>query len=386
MTGTRKALLLGAFLAVGGLTAQPAAASTSPTPVITSLSVTSGPTTGANTVVITGSGFTGMREVDFGEMPATVIGTHTGTKITVEAPSEGEGDVFVTVLGKVFRSLTGNVVRYSYLQPPHVSGVSPSSLPLSGGTVTIAGDHFTNLLAVYAHNDITGVNTAVNVTSASATRIVTVLPPGTGTVEMQVKTLVATSALDGVDSVLFIPAPQITTVYPASDPTAGNTWVLLHGTGFAGRVTSVTFGSVSAPFVVFCPYPATCPPSEPWILTVAPPGNGLVNVQLHGPYGDSAITGADQYWYGPPSVLLVTPSSGSNTLRPLVYIVGYHFLSASAVHFGATAVSTANWSVVNDNVIKVLAAPTGSGTVDVTVTAPGGTSAIVATDRYTYTP
>ena len=374
MAGMRRVLILGAAVALAGLSAQPASASTPPTPVVTSLSVTSGPTTGGNLVTVTGSGFTGLQEVDFGAVKATVVGTHTGTKVTVEAPPQAEDSIFVTVVGKVLRSTGGNLSKYTYVGLPHLTGVAPAALPTSGGAVTITGDHFFSLLAVWAHNDNTGVNTNVVYTVVSHTQIIATVPAGTGTVEMQVKTLYGTTPLNAFDHVTMLPAPQITSVYPASGPVTGGAWVILTGTGL-GNVTSVTYGGVAAPFAVFCPpYPASCATSQ-LMLTISPPGTGLVNMQLHSPYGDSALTAASQYFYGPPTVLLVTPSSGSNTTRPIVYMLGTHFRNATAVHFGATLAPNYTWSVLNDNIIEIFGAPSGSGTVDVTVSGPGGTSA-----------
>jgi hypothetical protein len=66
-----------------------------------------------------------------------------------------------------------------------------------------------------------------------------------------------------------------------------------------------------------------------------------------------------------------------------VTITGTDFTGATAVMFGTNAAT----SVVVVSATSITAvAPAGMGTVDVTVTTPEGTSAIVTADEYTYAP
>jgi len=84
-----------------------------------------------------------------------------------------------------------------------------------------------------------------------------------------------------------------------------------------------------------------------------------------------------------PSVTAVNPSSGSTAGGTSVTITGTNFTGATAVKFGATAVGS---FTVNSATQVTATSPAGSvGTVDVTVTTPGGTSATHASDQYTYT-
>jgi len=67
-------------------------------PVVTSLSVTAGHTTGGTKVVITGTGFNGATTVRFGAIPASSFTINkAGTKITAYSPPESAGTVDVTV-------------------------------------------------------------------------------------------------------------------------------------------------------------------------------------------------------------------------------------------------------------------------------------------------
>ena len=63
-------------------------------------------------------------------------------------------------------------------------------------------------------------------------------------------------------------------------------------------------------------------------------------------------------------------------------MTGTGFIGALRVHFGTTA--RRRLMVVNSTTMRTLS-PAGTGTVDVTVTTPGGTSATSADDKFTYT-
>ena len=62
-------------------------------------------------------------------------------------------------------------------------------------------------------------------------------------------------------------------------------------------------------------------------------------------------------------------------------ITGTNFVSGASVKFGATAASTVTF--VSGTKLTATS-PAGTGTVDVTVTTPGGTTATSSSDRYSY--
>jgi hypothetical protein len=65
-----------------------------------------------------------------------------------------------------------------------------------------------------------------------------------------------------------------------------------------------------------------------------------------------------------------------------VTINGTNFLAGAAVKFGTTASATVTF--VSATQLKAVAPAHATGTVDVTVTTPGGSSALVVADHYTY--
>jgi hypothetical protein len=83
-----------------------------------------------------------------------------------------------------------------------------------------------------------------------------------------------------------------------------------------------------------------------------------------------------------PAVTSVKPSSGPATGGTLVYIKGANFSEASAVQFGYNSATS---FTVEPGLIKATS-PAGSGTVDVTVTTPGGTSSTGSADHFSYLP
>lgn len=82
-----------------------------------------------------------------------------------------------------------------------------------------------------------------------------------------------------------------------------------------------------------------------------------------------------------PTVTSVSPTTGTPAGGTPVTITGTNFIGVNTVHFGAnTAVSF----VVNSTTSISATSPAGAGTVDVTVTNAGGTSATSAADQFTY--
>jgi hypothetical protein len=108
---------------------------------------------------------------------------------------------------------------------------------------------------------------------------------------------------------------------------------------------------------------------------------GTVNVTVTTNLGTSAVTSADRYTYDAlPTVSSISPASGPN--GTVVTVNGTGFVAGAKVAFGATPAA----NVVRASSTQLRAvAPAGSGTVAVTVTTPGGTSANSAADQFTYT-
>ncbi|HEU4819463.1 beta strand repeat-containing protein, partial [Janthinobacterium sp.] len=254
--------------------------------------------------------------------------------------------------------------------PPTITGVSPASGPTAGGTsVTITGTGFTGVTALKF-----GANNGVGVTVVNSTTMTATSPAGSaGTVNVTVTATGGTSATGAANQFTYIPAPTVTSISPTAGPSAGGTTVTITGTGFTGA-TAVTFGATAASgFTVN---------SATQITATAPAGTGTVDVRVTTTGGTSATSAADQYTFvASPTVTSISPTAGPAAGGTTVTITGTGFASTTAVTFGATA---ATGFTVNSATQITATAPAGTGTVDVRVTTPGGTSATSAADQFTY--
>ena len=171
------------------------------------------------------------------------------------------------------------------------------------------------------------------------------------------------------------PAPTVTQVSASAGPTAGGTAVTITGTNFAGA-TGVSFGSTAASsFTVN---------SSTSITATAPAESaGTIDITVTTAGGTSATSTADQYTYvSAPTLTLVGPSSGPLGGGNSVALTGTGFTNATAVLFGSTAASS--FTINSATSITATAPAESAGTVDITVTNPGGISATGSADQYTY--
>jgi hypothetical protein len=110
-------------------------------PVVKKLSVKSGPATGATTVVITGTEFTGATAVHFGEAEAQSVTVNSATSITAVSPAGTGGTVDVTVIG--VGGTSAKVAADHFKYTPVVEEVAPGGGPVAGHTpVTVTGAGF----------------------------------------------------------------------------------------------------------------------------------------------------------------------------------------------------------------------------------------------------
>ena len=102
------------------------------------------------------------------------------------------------------------------------------------------------------------------------------------------------------------------------------------------------------------------------------------------PGGTSETSAADQFTYDPvPTVTSIGTTVGPMTGGTPVTITGTGFTGVSAVDFGSTAANVHSRLSQRDHDYL---ARDSAGTVDVTVTTPGGTSGRSAADQFTYYP
>ena len=241
----------------------------------------------------------------------------------------------------------GTAIGELTLAPPTVTGVSPTTGPMSGGTnVTAYGSNF----APGAVVDF-GTSAAGSVTVVSPTELTAASPAAAaGTVNVTVTTSTGTSPVTTADQFTYVPPPSVTAVSPDYGGTGGGTSVTITGSNFSGA-TGVLFGTArAATFTVVSPtsISATSPAGSP----------GTVDVTVSTPYGTSAVTSADEFTYVmssytalPPTRLLDTRTNGTtlgtNSSLSLKVVGGAVPSDATAVALNVTVTDTTNASYLS---------------------------------------
>jgi len=249
------------------------------TPTITTVSPTAGPTAGGTSVTITGTGFLGSLTVLFGGIVAADVTVNSPTSITVTAPTAsgaGAADVVVETAGG---SATA-VGAYTYVDPPTVVAVTPSSGWVGGTTVTIFGID----LGLVADVTFGGTHLVPTATGPTFVRVHTP-PHAAGTVDVVVTSPGGSATV--VDGYEYVTVPTITGLSPTSGPPG--TPVIISGTGFTG-VTVVTFGGVLATSFTVT--------GSTQIEVFAPNHTaGTVDVRVRTAAGSSPLSSVDQFTY-----------------------------------------------------------------------------------------
>lgn len=332
----------------------PSAEAQSLAPLVAPVIQLSSPASGlaGTTVTLTGTGFTSVTAVTFGGAPASSFTVVSSTRITAVAPAgAGTVQIVVTTTGG-----TSNGIGFTYtIATPVISTVVPNQGPVTGNTVvTLTGSAFSGATTV-RFGATAAAFTLVSPTQATATA-----PAGTaGTVNVTITTAGGTSA--GVPYT-YVPAPTLSAVAPNQGPLAGGNSVTLTGANLTGA-GSVSFGA--SPASSFTVVAATQ-------ITAVPPtaAAGPVPVTISTP-GGSTPGDVFYYYLAPPVLTGSSPDSGPTAGGTPVILTGSSLLTASAVRFGATA---AAFTVISDTQINAITPAGATGTINVTVVTPGGTS------------
>ena len=263
---------------------------------------------------------------------------------------------------------------------PAITGISPSSGPLAGGTlVTITGTGFTGVTAVTfgsTAGTITGTTTDTSITATS--------PAGTGTVDITVIAPGGTSDTGLSDQFTYTAAPTVTDITPSMGVNTSTTSVTITGTGFDTitppivnltrtgysivTLTGVSGTSTTLNRTVPCGVRAGT-----WNVTVINP-DGQESGNLT-PFTVTAPIPA-------PTVTDISPGSGVNTGSVTVSITGTNFNTtetgsttvnltrAGNKNISVTGLTPASTTIIPDVLLPITGAAVG--TWNVTVINPDG--------------
>ncbi|MER5430677.1 IPT/TIG domain-containing protein [Streptomyces sp. NPDC002588] len=177
----------------------------------------------------------------------------------------------------------------------------------------------------------------------------------------------------------ILSTPTLIAAVPGFGPTAGGNSVLLIGTNLGGA-TSVTFGGT----------PATIVSQDlfGFLLTVIAPPHAAGNVPVVVTTPAGASTPANYTYVGPvvpspPTVLVLTPTSGPTAGGTPFTIVGTNLTGASVTFDGVPAVGV---TVVAGVVLTGVTPPHAAGNVPVVVTTPAGSATVAGGFTYVGLP
>ncbi len=303
-----------------------------------------------------------------------------GAGCTTGGAGGGGGSSLVPAGGGVtLAAATAEPQVQIFYTEPTITSVTPDAGLEGGGTpVTLTGTNLATVTEV-EFGSAPGVPANCSETECTATS-----PAGNGTVHVSASTAGATSAPEAGNQFTYVPlgpAPTIKKLSAKKGPAAGATPVTITGTGFTG-VTAVKFGSVGAGDVTVV---------SPMSITVVSPAGttGTVEVTVTTPNGTSAASARDRFKYEAPTVIAVSPSTGSKAGGTHVTVTGSGFApgtTGTTFEFGGTSAgSVACASTTTCTMIAPAVKKVGAVDVKATVDEQASTKNAPA-DLFTYGP
>lgn len=292
----------------------------SPLPRLAAISPSSGPTGGA-TVRLTGSGFTGTKEILFGKEAGVVLQIVDDSHLTAFAPfSFFPGSVPVSIRNaQGFSGSLDPVVMYTYdYSIPELTGISPSSGSTAGGTlVNLSGSGFAGTKSVQF-----GETYGTGLTVIDNWRLSVLTPPSSeGIVAISVTNPAGTGRSQGAPTMFHyeVPVPKLTGISPSSGSMDGGTAVTLTGSGFNGTRAVLVGGKPVTGFTII---------NDSQLSIITPPSSlGQFPVTIKNAYGEGGSLGPStlfQYDITPVPATAATrtapsdPGSGGRNVSPAV--------------------------------------------------------------------
>ncbi len=283
---------------------------TPPAPTVAAVTPATGSTLGGTSVTITGTNFTGATGVTIGGVAATGVNVVNGSTLTATTPAGMAGTASVVVTTPS-GSNTANSL-YTYVTPPTVTSITPSSGTTLGGTnVTITGTNFTGATSVTF-----GGNAATNVTFVNSTTLTATTPAGTAGAANVIVTTPGGSNPSNSLFTFVTPPPTVTGISPNKGPTLGGTDVTLTGTNFTGA-TGVTFGGNAATNVTVVNSTTIT------VTTPAAASAGAVSVVVTTPGGSNAANSL--FTYELPGVVVNASTANLVSSGTVLTITGQGF-------------------------------------------------------------
>jgi len=362
-----------------GVGADAVQADTSVEPAILSITQVTpgrGQSIGLEQVEVIGTGFRNGQQVYFGESLAQDIFVLNAQRLVLLTPPRPPGLVNVRVADPDSGEIATLEKGFLYFNPIGVTAVTPNRGTILGGErVTINGNGFRPESVVFFDG-----HAALNVDVVSDDTITALTPARrlAGPVTVHIANDLGFGSL--ADGYNYVSAPTIELVVPPVGPIAGGTTIELRGSGFEAPLT-VRIGEVQL--------------SEMEILsstrirgvTAGVTSEGARDVVVTTREGTGALPGGFTYLANldpnaPLALLGVTPGTGRPSGREQVTLVarGLGAMAGTSASFGGRAATVR--AVDPTQFLVVIDTPSGSGTVDVSLTSDGQTSTLSRAFRY----
>jgi secreted PhoX family phosphatase len=308
-------------------------------PSVTSISPTSGPSSGSTSVTITGTGLGSATAVNFGGTTGT-INSNTATQIVATSPAESAGPVDITVTTANGTSAINAGDQFTFVAQPTVTAVSPSSGPTGGGSrVTITGTSFIGVSGAAAVKF--GANNAAAYTVNSPTQITATSPAGgAGTVDITVVSTGGTSATGAPDHFTYSGTSGVLTSMSWATSNNQNSATSVQ---YAWSFTTATNGTISK--VTFSVPAATAGTATNVAVyglgagTWSGPTAGLITYTVTSP---AAVSGGTPIYLSANGITN-TSAAGGFSSQISTYISGPTLLdqgTANSITFGASNTAT----------------------------------------------
>jgi len=355
-------------------------------PVVNSLAPQTGPADGGTPVSIWGAHFVDGVTVFFDKAPASKVTLVNAGLLLCDTPAHAEGKVDVGVKNPDGQAstLSGG---FTYIPAggfaPVLDSIAPVSGPASGSTlVSLSGQNLDSPGLV-----LMGSAPVTQFVSVAPTGVVFQTPPSVpGKVDVTFissggKSDILDQAFTYIADDQLLPPPELYSLTPASGPTSGSTLVALKGKAFQNGAT-VFFGPKKAGQSTFVSG------TDMTAVTPALPA-GPVDVTVLNPDGQIVVLDGGYTYVPPPTIVSVSPASGSPQGGTTVTIKGTGFVTGlmpserTHVHLCKDFAGQVGCEKVLDNAVSgvtvdtiVFATPAHvPGFVDVGVVNPDGQKA-----------
>jgi phospholipase C len=334
-----------------------------PAPTASSISPSSGPAGGGTAVTITGTNFLAGATVSFGGIPATGVAVSAnGTTITATTPADPSGGVVnVVITNPDSQTTTLWAIQQPLTNPGFESGASGWT---AGGFGTVAV--INNPAQAHSGNDyaqltVASPNTQVDyIAQLDGSSEYLPVNPGDVITYGGWAYRVDTNSGDGLARWQIELSGSAKTSYQASSPNNVTTasWVQQQNTYTvpATGVSNVRF----------------------WCQITNTSGNVTAQANFDDAFFTRTVPGGGfTYTFPAPTVLSISPTSGTAGSATATTITGTNFVPGATVSFGGIAAT--NVTVVSATTITATTGTTNpAGPANVVVTNPGGQSGMLA--------